>query len=504
MHGARDLTVACGVQEIGMSVAGPPVGDARAFRRWFGELPRAVRGFLTDGGDGTVTKRVAGFAFLIRVASAGILYLVQLYLARQMGRFEFGIYVYVWTWVGFLAMLAPLGHANSAQRLIPEFLASGDRSRLRGFLVGSRWLCFGLGTASAAVVAAAVIVLGNRIPAYYWLPFMIGSLSVPIFTVGTMQDGIARAFDWIDLALIPAFILHPLIVLGAMIAMHLSGIAPSAQSVLLVAGSAMWVVVLLQMLVLDYRLKKVIEPGSRRFEPRAWLDTALPVFMIDGFYLLLTYVDVLVLQIFVGPADIAVYYTAIKTLALMNFVYFAITAASAHRFSRYHFAGERSKLEAFIAEMINWTFWPSLALAVALLIVGKPLLSLFGPGFASGFPLMVVLAGGLLARSAVGPAERVLSMIGEQRTCAAIYATAFVTNLLLCFLLIPRFGLMGAAVATATAIMVESTMLFVLTKRRLGLHFFVYRRRQATPSPDHASPRTAAPTRLESVHKTSG
>jgi O-antigen/teichoic acid export membrane protein len=132
------------------------------------------------------------------------------------------------------------------------------------------------------------------------------------------------------------------------------------------------------------------------------------------------------------------------------------------------------------------------------------LLSLFGPGFASGFPLMVVLACGLLARAAVGPAERVLSMIGQQRTCAAIYATAFATNLLLCFLLIPRFGLMGAAVATATAIMVESTMLFVLTKRRLGLHFFVYRRRQAPPSPDHASRRTAAPTRLESVRKTSG
>src|SRR3984957_16790809 len=164
MHGARDLTVACGVQEIGMSVAGPPVGDARAFRRWFGELPRAVRGFLTDGGDGTVTKRVAGFAFLIRVASAGILYLVQLYLARQMGRFEFGIYVYVWTWVGFLAMLAPLGHSNSAQCLIPQFLASDDRSRLRGFLIGSRWLCFALGTASGAVVAGVLGVVGGALP----------------------------------------------------------------------------------------------------------------------------------------------------------------------------------------------------------------------------------------------------------------------------------------------------------------------------------------------------
>jgi len=470
-----------------MSVVGSAQGGARLLRFLRHDLPQALRAFLTGRGDGNVTKRIAGAAFLIRVASAAILYLLQIYLARQMGRFEFGVYVYVWTWVGFLAMLAPLGHSNSAQCLIPQFLASDDRSRLRGFLIGSRWLCFALGTASGAVVAAVMVVFGDDVPAYYWVPFMIGSLTVPISTVGIMQDGIARSFDWIDLALLPSFILHPLIVLAAMGVMHLSGFAPTAQAVLLVAGAAMWAVVLLQLVVLDHRLKKVVEPGSRHYEPRAWLGTALPIFMIDGFYLMLTYVDVLVLQIFVGPADIAVYYTALKTLALINFVYFAVTAASAHHISRFHFAGERANLETFIAEMIRWTFWPSLALATALLIVGRPLLGLFGAGFADGYPLMVVLAVGLLARSAVGPAERALSMIGQQRICAMIYATAFATNLMLCFLLIPRFRLMGAAAATAAAILVESTLLFVVTKRRLGLHFFIYRGLE-TPPPSASAP----------------
>jgi O-antigen/teichoic acid export membrane protein len=482
LDSGRAAPPACGdnVREIDMTAVGTPEDRQPMSRRVGKNLPQAVRAFLTDRGDGDVTKRVASAAFLIRVASAAILYLVQIYLARQMGRFEFGIYVYVWTWVGFLAMLAPLGHSNSAQRLIPEFLARGDQARMRGFLIGSRWLCFGLGTASGAIVAAVMLVFRDHIAAYYFVPFIIGSLTVPIFTVGTMQDGIARSFDWIDLALVPSFILHPLLVLGTMGVMHLSGFAPTAQVALLVAGVAMWAVVLLQLVVLQFRLGKVVEPGSLRFEPWAWLYIALPIFMIDSFYLLLTYVDVLVLQIYVGPADIAIYYTAVKTLALINFVYFAVTAASAHRVSRYHLAGERAKLEAYIAEIVKWTFWPSLALAVGLLAVGKPVLSLFGAGFQDGYPLMVVLAGGLLARSAVGPAERALSMIGEQRACAMVYATAFFTNLLLCFLLIPWFKLMGAAAATATAILVESTLLYFMTKRRLGLHFFIYRGVAAT------------------------
>ena len=65
---------------------------------------------------------------------------------------------------------------------------------------------------------------------------------------------------------------------------------------------------------------------------------------------------------------------------------------------------------------------------------------------------MFVLAAGLLARAAVGPVERLLNMLGEQRVCAMVYAGAFAINLALCIVLIPRFGAMGAAVATATAL----------------------------------------------------
>jgi O-antigen/teichoic acid export membrane protein len=64
-------------------------------------------------------------------------------------------------------------------------------------------------------------------------------------------------------------------------------------------------------------------------------------------------------------------------------------------------------------------------------------------------------------------------MVGQQRACAFIYACAFAVNLVLCLVLIPRFGLLGAACSTATAVVCESVLLFVITKRRLGLHIFI-------------------------------
>jgi O-antigen/teichoic acid export membrane protein len=88
---------------------------------------------------------------------------------------------------------------------------------------------------------------------------------------------------------------------------------------------------------------------------------------------------------------------------------------------------------------------------------------------------MFILALGFAARAAVGPAERLLNMVGQQRLCALVYATAFAVNLAGCFALAGRYGGIGVAIATATAFAVESTLLFLIAKRRLGLHLFIWR-----------------------------
>ena len=63
---------------------------------------------------------------------------------------------------------------------------------------------------------------------------------------------------------------------------------------------------------------------------------------------------------------------------------------------------------------------------------------------------MFVLAIGILARASVGPGERFLNMLGEQKACALVAAFALAVNLALCLLLIPSYGIMGAALATST------------------------------------------------------
>ena len=75
--------------------------------------------------------------------------------------------------------------------------------------------------------------------------------------------------------------------------------------------------------------------------------------MVEGCYLLLTNTDVLVLQHFRSPDDVAVYYAAAKTLTLIAFVHFAVSAAVAHRFSEYHVASDHTRLRTILADSIR-------------------------------------------------------------------------------------------------------------------------------------------------------
>jgi O-antigen/teichoic acid export membrane protein len=151
-----------------------------------------------------------------------------------------------------------------------------------------------------------------------------------------------------------------------------------------------------------------------------------------------------------------------------------VKAGVAQRYAQFTHGGSHEQLEAFARETVAWTFWPSLAMALAVLALGEPLLTLFGPGFSAGYPLLFVLVLGVVARAAVGPAESLLTMSGNQNVCAAVYAVALTLNIGLNIVLIPQFHLWGAAASTTLAMVFEAAALSFTVWRRLGIAMVIF------------------------------
>jgi O-antigen/teichoic acid export membrane protein len=432
-----------------------------------------IKAFLADRGDSRLAQLVAGKVFLVRVASAVLALASQVLLARWMGSFEFGIYIYVWTWVLMIGALSDIGLSSASRRFIPEYTELKSLDHLRGFLTGSRWLAFGIATVIGAIGAIGVTLMAPWLDQFAVVPLYLACLTIPIYGLVQVQAGIAQSYNWPNLALMPFFIWRQLAITVLMGAAYLLGAPTSAMTAMLIAVATTWAVTVAQLVVLDRRLKRIIHAGPKQYEVKTWLATSLPMFTVEVFYLLLTYVDIITLEQFRSPDEVAVYYAGARLLALVAFVYFAIAGATTHKFTEYHVAGNKKRLASFFAETIRWTFWPSLAACALILALGQPLLALFGDNFERGYGVMFILAVGMLARAAVGPAERLLNMLGERKPCAMIYAAAFAINLGLCVLLIPRLGIEGAGVATSSALVAESILLYLVAKRRLGFHVFI-------------------------------
>jgi hypothetical protein len=132
---------------------------------------------------------------------------------------------------------------------------------------------------------------------------------------------------------------------------------------------------------------------------------AFPIFLIEGFYFMLTNADVIIVGMYLPPEKVAVYFAAAKTMALVHFVYFAVKAAAAQRFSGL-VSGRRTlprlRISPADGPMDLLAFLdhrrpgdrrravPSLAVR---------------PGFVDGHMIMAVLFCGILAKAMVGPGE---------------------------------------------------------------------------------------------------
>jgi O-antigen/teichoic acid export membrane protein len=78
-------------------------------------------------------------------------------------------------------------------------------------------------------------------------------------------------------------------------------------------------------------------------------------------------------------------------------------------------------------------------------------------------------------RSAMGPAEYLLNMLGEQKICATVLFGAALANIALNFILVPRFGLVGAASATAMSLTSAALLNAIVVWHRLDIKIAIWK-----------------------------
>jgi O-antigen/teichoic acid export membrane protein len=97
------------------------------------------------------------------------------------------------------------------------------------------------------------------------------------------------------------------------------------------------------------------------------------------------------------------------------------------------------------------------------------ILALFGSGFTSGSTSLAILAGGQFVNVVTGSVGFILMMCGYEKLMRNTILGIALLNMLLNFLLIPWFGVNGAAIATAVSLALMNLILVFIVYRKLKI-----------------------------------
>lgn len=405
----------------------------------------------------------------LRIAGAGIIFVAHVALARWLSAAQYGVFANIWVAFTLVGGWASLGLGAAMIRFVPEYRAHGRLDRLRGLRRAGRMI----GLVSALVLAAAgfaaLWLAGERLDAAYHGPIVFALLALPFFAMGDINDGLCRAHGWPLRGIAPNYVMRPLLMmLGVGVAALVLDIEPTASAAMLVVLIAYCLTVIVQTAITESGVRKVLRPGKANYAVATWLAVAAPLVLMDGMLALMGHIDVLLVGAISGAQDVGLYYAATRVLALIAFVPFAVIAVIAPRFSRFNALNDHDGLAENARQAVTLSFWPSLVLAIVILATGPLLLGAFGEAFKAAYGVLAILVIAVVLRAAVAPAQTMLAMTGNHGVCVAILAAALVANMGLNLLLIPRAGIVGAAVATTIAVAFEIAVSVVVIKQRFG------------------------------------
>ena len=177
----------------------------------------------------------------------------------------------------------------------------------------------------------------------------------------------------------------------------------------------------------------------------------------------------MILGLFATATDVGVYTAAARTALLTRFLLLANSAVAAPRFAALHAANDREGVARLAVRSTILTTVSSVPLLLIFIVFPEKILSLFGPQFEAGAQALIILSAGQFVNAMTGPVGYLLNMSGFHRIEGRIAVVGALMTAGLCFVLIPIWGLLGAAAANAIATGTCNLLRVYFAKSRLGI-----------------------------------
>lgn len=428
--------------------------------------------YKTDSLKIQLIKGASGTAFL-KVLNTILALGVGIFLARLLGPENFGIYTFVFSLIALLGLPTKAGLPTLIVREVAKKELNKKWGALRGLLTMANG--FIISYSFLVSVISIVFVLWQFTYSTKDYTFLWALCLLPIIALSKIRGATLKGFRKVILGQIPEQIIHPLVMIGLLAIVYwgrgeLSPVLAIKFNILAALISfAVGVYFLLKFLPNEVKI------ASSEYELKNWLISIVPLSLFAGLKIADTQLTIVLLGTLGSSEDVGLYRVAQKGAAFMVLGLTAVNTALAPQVARLYSEGNVEKLQRVITVSTRAILAVSFPMAIVLIFWGDLVIGwVFGADYIRANRALQIICVGQLINTSAGSVALVLNMTGHDKETLKGIIVALILNVLLSFILIPIYGLNGAAISSVVSLVSWNLILMRQTYIHTGLNTFVF------------------------------
>ena len=441
-------------------------------------ITQKISSLLASSKDNSLKNRLikgAAGSFGLKIAASGLTFIMSVILARFLGTTGLGTYSYATTWANILSIPAALGIDRLVVREIAIYRNQSRWSLMAGIL---RWSNLVVSSAGVVLTVAAIAFVCNFRPQSdlnIILAIALALVTVPIIALKSLREGAMRGLHRVILGEMPDTLFAPLITIALVCGSYI--LFSDRFNVFWVLGIKI-IVSLITFAIgtvwLWRSLPSEVVGVVPKYQSKKWLYDALPFMFMGTAQLLNSRIDLLMLGAIEGVKAVGIYAVLLGVTRLTVFVHQAANSVLAPAIATLYAEAKIEQLEKMLRKSMAIVSLVSLAIGGLVILLGNQILLIFGSEFLPGRIAMNISIIGPVCTAFTGSLGLVLNMTGYQNYTAIAIGCSAVLNIILNGIMIPLWGINGAAIATTTSLVTINIAQVFLVQQKLGIYLYSF------------------------------
>ncbi|HLD11239.1 MAG TPA: flippase [Candidatus Nanoarchaeia archaeon] len=405
-----------------------------------------------------------GIIFIGSFLSKLFSYIFRIIAARS-GMADYGLLTLGVSLTVFISVFITIGLDHGVLRYVSYFKEKNDYSKVKMVIYTSMKITFIL----AFLVSVLLFIFSDFICAQFFpnlnqeklsAIIRIVSITIPFVTISRMFYASFRAFQ------IPKYEVYTKNIAEPFSKVILAFIFVSIGFGILAISLAYTISIVISMLIGYLLLQTILRKYKVSIDKKGIFKDILrysfPLVFVSLFFTLTLSLDTFMIGHYKTETDVGIYNAASPTAQLMFTAPSSILALFLPILMALYIGNKREEFIDLYKTVTKWIFIINLVLVTLFIIYSKEVLSIFfGAEYASGYLALIILLVGFFISLIFHPAQNVLLIFKKSKLIFYNSIIALLINGVLNFLLIPKYGIIGAAISTSFVLVLWGLLNFI-------------------------------------------